>query len=266
MLYLTNQVPAKPRKILGQMKAKALRTFRRITFQKPPGEKAWSLLFDSHIRPILDQRKPATLLEIGVLRGDMTLPLLEWCSENGAHLTSLDPIEWDGELPEEVKRPRPGYLYKRGQLDSDTPVLVPTALEEVFRRGLDKHWTCLKTRSLEYFELPEFQGFDLYLIDGDHNHYSVSQELASIHRFTKPGDAVLLNDVVGVWARRDLYYDPELIPNEFKGRSKQGVLTAIQDFLSSVSERQLFWRKNCPYTFRIMTKDHYGLGLLTRVE
>ena len=266
MMYLTYRVPPRPRRILRMLKGKSVRALRRVLLQKTPRGGAWSFLFDSHIRPILDQRKPTTLLEIGVFKGDMTLLLLEWCSANGAHLTSLDPVAWEGELPEEVKRPRPGYIYKRGQPGFEEWNIVPVGLEEVFRRGLNRYWTCLKTRSLEYFELPEFQGFELYLIDGDHNYYSVSQELASIHRYFKPGDMVLFNDVAGAWSRRDLYYDPDLIPDEFKGRRKQGVLTAIQDFLSSVNGKRLLWRKNCPYSFRILTKEHYGLGLLTRDE
>ena len=117
-------------------------------------------LFDSHIKPILDARKPKTLLEIGVLRGDSTLKLLEWCAANGAHLTSLDPVAWEGGLPEEVKQPMPGYEYKRGQAGFEDWSIVPLALEEVFKRGLDHHWTCRKTRSLDYLGSEEFIGFD----------------------------------------------------------------------------------------------------------
>lgn len=221
-------------------------------------------LFESHIRPILDDRQPKTILEIGVLRGDCTLQLLEWCSANAAHLTSLDPVAWDGELPEEVKQPLPGYKYKRGQEDFKDWVIVPQGLEEVFRRGLQTYWTCVKTRSLDYLDSPAFNGFDLYLIDGDHNYFTVTRELELIHRRFKDRDILLFNDVTGAWAYSDLYYDPEFIPAEYICGRKQGVLPAINDFLDSLSQKRLWRRKDCPYSFRIVTKEHNGLAVMTR--
>lgn len=222
-------------------------------------------LFESHIRQILDDRKPKTLLEIGVLRGDCTLQLLEWCAANGAHLTSLDPVAWEGELPEEVKQALPGYKYKRGQQGFEEWVVVPKGLEEVFRRGLQTHWTCLKTRSLDYLNSPEFRGFDLYLIDGDHNYFTVTRELERIHQHSKPGDVLLFNDVTGPWARRDLYYDPDFIPTEYRHTKKQGVRTAIDDFLDRSSQKRLWWRRDCPYRFCLLTKKQNGLGVLARI-
>lgn len=223
-------------------------------------------LFDSHILPILEERQPQTILEIGVLRGDTTLKLLEWCSSNDAQLTSLDPVSWEGELPDKVKEPWPGYQYKRGQPDFDDWVIVPVGVEEVFRRGLESNWTCIKTRSLDYMSSPDFKGFDFYLIDGDHNHYTVTRELELIKPYFKSNDALLFDDVSGPWARKDMYYDPDFIPPEhYKGR-RQGVLTAINDFLDSNGKKRLWMRKNCPYQFKMLTRKRYGLGLLTRVS
>lgn len=223
-------------------------------------------LFESHIRGILDERKPKTILEIGVLRGDSTLKLLEWCAANQAHLTSLDPVAWEGQLPDDVKRPMPGYEYKRGQEGFEDWSITPSALEEVYKMGLDRHWTCLKTRSLDYLDSEEFDGFDVYIIDGDHNYYTVYRELELIHRKYKPADMVLFNDVSGSWARRDLYYDPEFIPPEFLNGRKQGVLPAINAFLDAHSHKKLWWRTDCPFRFRIITKKHNGLGLLTQAK
>ena len=223
-------------------------------------------LFDSHIQSILDERKPKTILEIGVLRGECTLKLLEWCSANGAHLTSLDPVTWEGDLPDEVKLPLQGYKYKRGQSGFEDWTIVPKGIEEVFRRGLDVHWTCVKKRSLDYLGSPEFSGSEVYLIDGDHNYYTVSRELELIHRHRNPQDILLFNDISGVWARRDHYYDPEFIPDEWIGGRKQGVLTAIHDFLDGLSQKRLWWRKSCPYRFRIVTRKHCGLGVLTQAQ
>ena len=222
--------------------------------------------FESHIRPILDIQHPKTLLEIGVLRGDNTLKLLEWCSLNEAHLTSLDPVAWDGDLPEEIKRPMDGYKYKRGQVEFESWKVVPDSLEEVFRRGLNQYWTCLKMRSLDYLALAESRGFDTYFIDGDHNYFTVTRELQFIHERGRTGDVILFNDVVGGWARHDQYYDPEFIPDEERDGSKQGVLTAIESFLDSISEKWLWRRRNCPYKFRILTKKNDGIAALFRVN
>ena len=222
-------------------------------------------LFESHILPILEQRKPKTLLEIGVLRGDTTLKLLEWCSVNEAHLTSIGPVAWDGQLPDAIKQPWPGYQYKRGQADFDNWVVVPAGLEEVFRRGLERNWTCIKTRSLDYLESADFQGFDFYLIDGDHNHYTVTRELELIQPFFKKTDILLFDDVIGPWAKKDMYYDPDFIPPEHFNKRRQGVLTAINDFLNSNGEKRFGIRRNCPYEFKIITKKRYGLGAVTRV-
>lgn len=220
-------------------------------------------LFETHIKPILNKYKPETILEIGVLRGESTLKLLEWCSENGSHLTSLDPVEWSGELPDSVKKPMPGYKYKRGQSGFEEWVITPQGLEEVFRRGLDSYWTCVKTRSLDYFESPDFRGFGFYVIDGDHNHYTVTRELEFIDQYFRQGDVVLFNDVAGIWAKKDLYYDPDNIPPQFVGGKKQGVLTAVKDFLDGKSDKFLWFRRHCPYHFKILTKKHYGLGIMT---
>jgi len=221
-------------------------------------------VFDSHVRHLLDRYRPKTILEIGVLRGANTRCVLDWCSRNGARLTSLDPVRWEGDLPEAVKQPLSGYKYKRGQPRFDSHVIMPEPLVEAFRLGLDRYWTCLKLRSLNYFESTQAQHFDLYLIDGDHNYYTVSRELEAIHRLGKAGDVVLFNDVVGACARRDQYYDPSFIPPEYVGGRRQGVLTAIEDFLDGVSGRRLWWRVDCPYTYRLLTKRHEGLGLMER--
>jgi predicted O-methyltransferase YrrM len=223
-------------------------------------------LFESHIRQLLNARRPKSLLEIGVLRGANTLKLLEWCAENGASLTSIDPVGWEGNIPEGIKKPLEGYKHKRGNEQFQGIALNPEHLETVFRRGLDHCWTCLKVRSVEYLQSPMFTGFDFYLIDGDHNYYTVSSELRLIHNRAKVGDIMLFHDVAGTWARRDQYYDFTLIPSEYTRGTKQGVLTAIRDFLDSLSQRRLWWRMNCPYRFKILTRRTHGLGLLERME
>ena len=220
--------------------------------------------FENHILPLLDSSRPTNILEIGVLYGHNTLKLLDWCSKNDSRLTSIDPIAWTGDIPEHLHAPMNGYIYKRGNDELEKPTIKPTGIEEAFSKGLDKYWTCFKQRSLDFLALPDFSGYDFYLIDGDHNYYTVMKELSYIHRISKSGDILLFNDVSGVWAKNDLYYDPSLIPTEHMNTNKQGVLIAINDFLDQISEKK-FWRRiNCPYEFKILTRKNDGIGLLKR--
>jgi hypothetical protein len=56
-------------------------------------------------------------------------------------------------------------------------------------------------------------------VDGDHNYFTVSQELLWIERMQRSARKpffALLHDVSWPWAYRDLYYNPDAIPNEWR--------------------------------------------------
>jgi len=114
--------------------------------------------------------------------------------------------------------------------------------------------------------LPGLPAADAYLVDGDHNYYTVLSELRLIREAAAKGfPLVVLHDVGWPCARRDLYYAPERIPPAFRqphsfslglrpgseragkggfrgegvfacalreGGPHNGVLTAIEDFLA----------------------------------
>jgi hypothetical protein len=127
--------------------------------------------------------------------------------------------------------------------------------------------------------------FDCVLIDGDHNWYTVFNELRLIHEraLLRPGRFVFLHDVDWPYGRRDLYYQPGTIPAEFRhpfaqkgivrgqsrlaeigglnsrlmnaleeGGEKNGVLTAIEDFLAQHPGEYRFFR----------IRYQWGLGVL----
>jgi hypothetical protein len=79
--------------------------------------------------------------------------------------------------------------------------------------------------------LPTIPEADLVMLDGDHTYYTVMNELLLLHKILKHGSVILLHDVEEPWARNDLYYNKDLIPPEFVDGDKQGVLTAVEDFL-----------------------------------
>jgi hypothetical protein len=68
--------------------------------------------------------------------------------------------------------------------------------------------------------LADLEPMDAALIDGDHNWYTVFHELRLLAEGARRHDAPLpllvLHDVGWPYGRRDLYYDPETIPAEFR--------------------------------------------------
>ena len=122
--------------------------------------------------------------------------------------------------------------------------------------------TVHKANSLDV--LPTLRGpFDCILIDGDHNWYTVYNELSVIaeRELLRRGGVIFLHDVGWPYGRRDMYYQPDTIPSQYRhaydragvvrGRKElsadgvnaflynakteggpcNGVLTAIEDFL-----------------------------------
>ena len=111
---------------------------------------------------------------------------------------------------------------------------------------------------------------DLILLDGDHNWHTVYTELqllfACAVRHDVPPPLVLFHDVAWPYARRDMYYDPQAIPDALRhdwayrgvvrgqsdlaegglngslrnalheGGLRNGVLTGIEDFIASWPE------------------------------
>jgi hypothetical protein len=138
----------------------------------------------------------------------------------------------------------------------------------------DAHIRMRKGLSLEV--LPKLtESFDCVLIDGDHNWYTVYHELEVISDkgLLRKGGMVFFHDVEWPWGRRDMYYQPETIPAEyrhpwsqlgivhgqselsdetgpfavfkkapFEGGAHNGVLTAIEDFLSDHKGEYRFFR------------------------
>ncbi len=70
--------------------------------------------------------------------------------------------------------------------------------------------------SLEYLTSDMHTGHDFYLIDGDHNYYTVSAELENIFAADSGKKICILHDTNWPCARRDFYYNPGQIPEKAK--------------------------------------------------
>jgi hypothetical protein len=131
----------------------------------------------------LDAIGAKSVLEIGAYKGELTAELLTWADGAGARVVALDP-----EPPDE--------LLELGKRRSDLQLLLETSHE-----------------ALRKIELT-----DAIVIDGDHNYYTLSEELKIVAKRAQGADTPLMmfHDVAWPHARRDTYYVPDRIPEDHR--------------------------------------------------
>lgn len=205
----------------------------------------------------LERAKVRDIVEIGAEFGGMSERLADHCGKAGGELTSVDPA------------PKAEFLQWVATNPQVTHVAQPS---------LDA--------------LPEMGAADAWIVDGDHNYYTVYHELQAIDAICRREGRPLfafLHDISWPCARRDCYYAPDRIPADFllphsyeagvtldhdgtldnrgwrgmgqfawalhQGGPRNGVLTAVEDFLAKcdTEERPLVFA-HIPAVF--------GLGVL----
>ncbi len=131
----------------------------------------------------LDAIGAKSVLEVGAYKGELTVELLAWADRSGASIAALDP-----EPPDE--------LLELGRARPDLELVLKTSHD-----------------ALREVEFP-----DAIIIDGDHNYYTLSEELRIVGE-RAPGAEIplmMFHDVAWPHARRDTYYVPERIPEEHR--------------------------------------------------
>jgi hypothetical protein len=208
----------------------------------------------SDIRPAILKRHYPTIIEIGVHQGGHTRLLLNAGLLRFGRVIGIDPHPQRGIA--NVLRFHPcGRLIRDLSLNA-----LPSLIVQDVKA-------------------------DIVIVDGDHNYYTVYHELLLIAQLLKPDGVVFLHDVSWPYGRRDMYYDPLRIPAEHRhpyryaglvrgqstladsgafnshlanalheGGPKNGVLTAIEDFLEASPEEWHLTVRNVDY----------GLGVLRR--
>jgi hypothetical protein len=179
----------------------------------------------------LDVAGVRSIAEVGAFAGDLTSVLISWAAKAGARVQAIDPA------------PQP----ELERLAEQHP-----ELELIRRTSLD---------ALPSIPLP-----DAIVIDGDHNYYTVSEELRLIGERAAGTRLPLLlfHDVLWPHGRRDDYFDASAIPPDARhpvagegagiypgdpgtragglpyprsaareGGAGNGVLTAIEDFVGA---------------------------------
>lgn len=149
--------------------------------------------------PLLLASEPDAILEIGAEYADNSQHILGFCKNHNAMLYVIDP--------------------------------VPAFDVEKFERDSAGHAKVLQAISLN--ALNDIPKFDLVLIDGDHNWYTVYNELKEIERLTDERNTtfplIMFHDVGWPYGRRDMYYNLSDIPEEFRQPAGTGGLVPGQN-------------------------------------
>ncbi len=187
----------------------------------------WNLV----VAPVLQSTGARRIVEIGALRGDNTKQMLDELGPD-TELHVIDPVP---DFDPEAHKQRFGGQY-------------------IFYRDLSVN------------VLPDLAPMDAAIIDGDHNWYTVYNECRLLAKNARdagqPMPLMILHDVDWPYGRRDLYYDPSNIPDEFKhpharkgialnkvslvpggmnrvlhnalesGGPRNGVMTGLEDFIA----------------------------------
>ncbi len=182
------------------------------------------------IEPLLDAAGARTVVEVGAEQGRTTRPLLVRAARVGGVVHAIDPA--------------PRLDVSRWELEHG--------------RHLQFH----RARSVDV--LGDLPGLDAALIDGDHNWHTVHSELTLLARRADTDGAALplivAHDAGWPYGRRDMYYDPQALPDTARqdaaragirpgvselsegginatywnatreGGPRNGVLTALEDF------------------------------------
>lgn len=213
--------------------------------------------FSEIVLRALDIAEASHIAEIGAEYGGMSEILAGFAAQHGGKLTSIDPA------------PKPKFEAWAAEA-SHVHHIAATSLSII----------------------PELRNIHAWVIDGDHNYYTVYHELKAI---AAVGDSqgipllAFLHDVSWPSARRDMYYAPEQIPSEWlhpydydggavlestillpsqgfrgcgsfamaieEGGPRNGVLTAIEDFIAGAVEVG----KNLAYAH---VPAVFGMGIL----
>lgn len=185
--------------------------------------------WETIIQPLCQAINAKIIVEVGSQNGFQTKKLLEYAPKVSGKIISIDPY--------------PNFAWQEWEKQ----------YAPYFKMYTD----------LSLNVLPTLENYDVILLDGDHNWYTVYFELKNIYSHSDTMPLVFLHDVCWPYDRRDLYYNPNNIPEQYRNPYAQkaispydtklvdkgvndhlcnaieyftpqnGVLTAIEDFLKS---------------------------------
>ncbi|MCC6932940.1 MAG: glycosyltransferase [Deltaproteobacteria bacterium] len=209
--------------------------------------------WDAIIKPILEVVEPRQILEIGGGFGKHSRLLSNYCHRYGSKICLIDTVA------------QPEFIALAEENSDVFSFIQNTSLS-----------------AISEVPLP-----DIVMIDGDHNYYTVFNELLLLHKRFKQSlenfPLIFFHDVCWPYGRRDMYYDATNLPAKHiqsyseqgirpgvselvesqginfgicnalrEGGERNGVLTAIEDFIKEFPS---------PLYFRLIPIVH-GLGIM----
>jgi hypothetical protein len=227
-------------------------------FANDPGQWGASLINHAEVMVgCLDVAEARSVVEVGAYAGDLTRYLLNWAGTHGASVAAIDPA------------PQP-ELVALSEERSDLTLVSATS----------------------HAALAEMEPAEAYVIDGDHNYYTVLEEIRLVTDDGARAPLLIFHDVGWPHGRRDDYFAPEQIPDAYRqptvegggifpgssapqpgglpyrspadheGGPRNGVLTAVEDFVAqhpglvlavvpAFFGLGLVWSEDAPYAARI---------------
>ncbi len=218
------------------------------------GTTGFGLFWIDVVKPLLHEMEARYLVQIGACKGEHTRHLLKYCQQADGMLTIIEPV-------------------------------ITPELEAILAGA--SHYKLIADKSCA--AIPQIESpVEVVLLNGDLNYYTTYGDLSAIeklaNRMAISFPAVIHKSTYWPYARRDMYYDPEGIPasarhpaaqvgmtpwsSELKpgminapfynagieGGSKNGVLTAVEDFINISGE-----------PLRLFTLPiNHGLGIIYR--
>jgi Methyltransferase domain len=195
-------------------------------FASDPGQWGASLINNAEVMTgCLEAAEAGSVVEVGAYAGDLTRFLLDWAEPSGARVWAIDPSP-----QKELVR----LSEERSEL-------------ELFQ-------------ATSHQALPEMPRADAYVIDGDHNYFTVSEELRLIVEGSPGSELPLLmfHDVGWPHGRRDDYFAPEQIPADYRQATIEG-----GGLFPGISEPRA---GGLPYKWPAATEGGPRNGVLTAVE
>jgi len=180
--------------------------------------------WDSAVWPLLDVFSPRRIVEVGAASGNQTRKLVSWAVAHDATVHVVDP--------------------------------EPAFDVDAYAQASTGHFVLHRELSLR--ALPVIGPVDLVLLDGDHNWYTVVNELRTIEQIHADWPLVMAHDVGWPYGRRDMYYDPTTIPLAFRHVHRKAGLRRLHSVLVDDGKNAAFFHAEHEGGFRN--------GVLTAIE
>ena len=180
-------------------------------------------------RHYLSQIEFPKILEIGVDKGQTTIPIIQnLSSAQSKFMYAGIDVLLSGDLLEQL-----------GQFEN-----VSVSWHDDLT---DRSVIMFEENSLDWLKNNQDTSlsFDLVLVDGDHNYYTVFNELNLIQNLIKPTTLIVCDDYQGRYSEDDMFYSergeyrdvPDMTPRQ--NTKKTGIKNAVLDFREKSS---LNWR------------------------